>query len=88
MSTLLRKDVPAACKWDPSHIYATQEDWEKDFEWIKENPGKLKVGIIGCGGISHAHMGGYKAIPELVEVVACCDLDGEKAKNYAADLLL
>ena len=41
MSTLLRKDVPAACKWDPSHIYATQEDWEKDFEWIKEQTGKL-----------------------------------------------
>lgn len=41
MSTLLRKDVPAACKWDPSHIYATQEDWEKDFEWIRENTGKL-----------------------------------------------
>ena len=49
---------------------------------------KTRIGIIGCGGISHAHMGGYKAIPELVEVVACCDLDGEKAKNYAADLLL
>ncbi len=45
---------------------------------------KIRIGIIGCGGISHAHMGGYKAIPDLVELVACCDLDGEKAKNYAA----
>ena len=41
MSTLLRKDIPAARKWDPSHIYATQEEWEKDFEWIKEQTGKL-----------------------------------------------
>ena len=39
--TMLRKDIPAEYKWDPSHIYATQEDWEKDFEWIKENVAKL-----------------------------------------------
>ena len=44
---------------------------------------KLKVGIIGTGNISHSHMGGYKAIPELVDVVACCDLDEEKARAYA-----
>ncbi|MCR5484042.1 MAG: Gfo/Idh/MocA family oxidoreductase [Clostridiales bacterium] len=44
---------------------------------------KLKVGIIGTGGISHAHMDGYKALPELVDVVACCDIDGEKVKKYA-----
>ena len=42
MSQLLqRKDVPAERKWDPSHIYATQEAWEKDFEWIKENIAKI-----------------------------------------------
>ena len=29
MSEMLqRKDIPAELKWDPSHIYATQEDWE------------------------------------------------------------
>lgn len=51
MSTLLRKDVPAQCKWDPSHIYATAEDWEKDFQWIQENTGKLAAmaGTLGQG---------------------------------------
>lgn len=44
---------------------------------------KIRVGIIGCGGISNSHMGGYKAIPDLVEVAACCDIDGEKAKRYS-----
>ena len=45
---------------------------------------KLKVGIIGTGGISQSHTEGYMAIPELCEVVACCDIDEEKVKKYAA----
>lgn len=44
---------------------------------------KTRVGIIGTGGISHCHMEGYKAIPELCDVVAVCDLDAEKVKKYA-----
>ena len=44
---------------------------------------KIRVGIIGCGGIAGAHIVGYKSIPELAEVVACCDLDGNKAERYA-----
>lgn len=46
---------------------------------------KLKIGIIGTGGISHCHLAGYKAEPELCEVVACCDIDFEKAKAYAKE---
>lgn len=50
---------------------------------IKENKmAKIKVGIIGTGGISRFHTTSYQAIPD-VEVVACCDIDGEKAKAYA-----
>ncbi len=45
---------------------------------------KLKVGIIGCGGISRSHMAGYQALGDRVEVVACCDIDEVKLKNYAA----
>ena len=45
---------------------------------------KLRVAIIGCGGISNCHMQGYKALPELCEVVAVCDLDEEKVTKYAA----
>jgi len=44
---------------------------------------KLRVGIIGTGGISHCHMTGYKALPDEVEVVAVCDIDEEKVKAYA-----
>ncbi len=45
----------------------------------------LKVGIIGTGGIAHAHGDGYKELGDRVEIVACCDIDFEKAKNYAAE---
>lgn len=38
---LLRKDIPEASKWAPEHIYASQEEWEKDFAWVKENIAKL-----------------------------------------------
>lgn len=45
---------------------------------------KIKVGIIGTGGISHVHMAGYKALPNLADVTAVCDIDEEKVKAYAA----
>lgn len=38
---LLRKDVPAQAQWQTSHIYASQEEWEKDFQWIQEKAKKL-----------------------------------------------
>ncbi len=44
---------------------------------------KLKVGIIGTGGISHCHMDGYKQLTDRVDVVAVCDIDVDKAKWYA-----
>ncbi len=44
---------------------------------------KLRVGIIGTGGISNAHMAGYKALPEEVEVVAVCDINEPKVIAYA-----
>lgn len=43
---------------------------------------KIRAAIIGTGGISHCHMDGYLAIPD-VEVVACCDIDFDKATKYA-----
>lgn len=45
---------------------------------------KIKVGIIGTGNISGAHMNGYKALGDRVEVVAACDIDAEKLARYAA----
>lgn len=43
---------------------------------------KVKVGIIGAGNISEYHVQGYKELPN-VELVAVCDLDKEKAEEYA-----
>ena len=43
---------------------------------------KLKVGIIGTGNISNIHTQSYQILDD-VEVVACCDIDGEKVKAYA-----
>ena len=43
----------------------------------------MKIGIIGCGGISQAHIQVYKNLKN-VEVVSLCDLNLERAKNLAA----
>ena len=43
----------------------------------------LKVGIIGNGGIANAHIDGYLSLGSEVEVVACCDINFDKAKAYA-----
>ena len=43
----------------------------------------IRIGIIGTGGIANIHANAYKAQGERVELVACCDLDIEKAKKFA-----
>ncbi|MBQ7475235.1 MAG: Gfo/Idh/MocA family oxidoreductase [Clostridia bacterium] len=45
---------------------------------------KLRVGIIGTGGISGCHIDGYKILRDRgeVEIVAGCDIDEEKVKKY------
>lgn len=46
---------------------------------------KLRIGIIGSGGIAQGcHMRGYAAVPELAEIVAVCDVN-EKTAQAAAD---
>jgi len=45
---------------------------------------KLKIGIIGSGGIAQGcHMKGYQSIPELCEMVATCDVNPDIAKQAA-----
>jgi len=39
---------------------------------------KIKVGIIGAGGISACHIAGYKAL-ENVELYAVCDINEQRA---------
>lgn len=46
---------------------------------------KLKIGIIGSGGIAQGcHMKGYAAMPDLCEIVAVCDVNPETAQQAAA----
>lgn len=43
---------------------------------------KINVGIIGTGSISQLHMAGYLALDD-VKVVACCDLNEQRAIEFA-----
>lgn len=38
----------------------------------------IKVGVIGCGGISRAHFRGWRSIPEKARVVAVADIDEDR----------
>ena len=47
--------------------------------------GKVRVGIIGCGGIANGkHLPGLKSVPE-VEMVAFCDIIVERAEKACKD---
>jgi predicted dehydrogenase len=39
-----------------------------------------KAAVVGCGSRGKAHIEAYRLIPRA-QVVACCDIDGEKAEN-------
>ncbi|MBQ7152814.1 MAG: Gfo/Idh/MocA family oxidoreductase [Clostridia bacterium] len=49
---------------------------------------KLKVGIIGTGGIAHNHAGGYLNLPNECEIVALCDIVEGKAEAFAKEFKL
>ena len=44
----------------------------------------LRLALIGCGGISRAHLDGIRQLDGLVEVVAVCDTDRGAAAQAAA----
>jgi len=43
----------------------------------------IKLGFIGTGSIAHAHGDAYRKMGDRIEYVACCDLNEERAKNFA-----
>ena len=46
---------------------------------------RLRVGLIGCGGIMRAvHMPGWKLVPDC-EIIAVCDTNLETAQRFAQD---
>jgi len=47
----------------------------------------LRIGLIGCGRIAHAHLRGYLRLPELFSVVACCDINLQAAEEISRQLV-
>jgi len=43
---------------------------------------EVKVAVVGCGGISRAHVNGILACP-MAQLMYCCDIDEQKAKEKA-----
>jgi len=46
---------------------------------------KVKVGIVGCGNISPAYFRGCGFFSEILEVVACSDIDMSRAESRAQE---
>jgi predicted dehydrogenase len=44
---------------------------------------KLRLGMVGCGGISHAHGIGVNEHLSRAQFVACCDVEEDRAKEWA-----
>ena len=48
---------------------------------------RIKMGLVGCGGMSGAHMGGYRELwskdVREFDIVAACDIDKGRAENRA-----
>ncbi len=48
---------------------------------------RLRVGIVGCGDVAHRrYLPALAGLADRVEVVACCDVDGEAAARAAASV--
>ncbi len=47
-----------------------------------EGQGRIRVAVVG-GGIGRAHLAAYRALPDLFDVVAVCDVDLPRAAGLA-----
>ena len=47
------------------------------------NNSRVRIGIVGAGGISYMHEAGYTEIDDLCELVAFCDVNEEIARSRA-----
>lgn len=59
-------------------LNAFMENQEKQ---VIDTNRKIRIGIIGTGGIANAHINAYLTMPD-VEIVAGCDLVPERAKKF------
>lgn len=47
---------------------------------------QLRVAIVGCGWVAGSHVSqGFGLLPELFDVVACCDVDPARVDAFAAE---
>lgn len=50
---------------------------------------RVRIGLVGCGGMSGAHMNAYKALWEKnvrqFEIIAACDIEESRAKKRAEE---
>ena len=46
----------------------------------------LKIGLIGSGSISAAHMPAFKQFPERIKMTAVCDIREDAARQYAKNV--
>src|SRR6516164_2198384 len=44
---------------------------------------RIRFGIIGTGGIAHAHAAALAALADDAELVACCDIVADRAADFA-----
>ncbi len=44
---------------------------------------RLRIGLVGCGGIGRVHIEAYQALPDLFTVEGACDHDERKAHDLA-----
>ncbi|MDD5688285.1 MAG: Gfo/Idh/MocA family oxidoreductase [Elusimicrobia bacterium] len=45
---------------------------------------KIKIAIVGTGGMAHYHANIFKTIKDCI-ITACCDINRERAENYAKE---
>ena len=43
----------------------------------------VRIGLVGCGGISHAHGRAAQATQDKIEIVSCCDIHDTAARGWA-----
>ena len=42
---------------------------------------KIRLGILGCGGMGRSHLAGMSRITDLADITAACDVDPERLEN-------
>jgi predicted dehydrogenase len=47
---------------------------------------RLRVGLLGCGGIAKRHATAIAALPDRLQIVACCGRDEMKTGEFANEL--